>query len=143
MTITAKFASVCPCCGARIVPGTKVEWSKGSPAKHAKCPSAATPVDAPSGEPAIVVVDGNTYPVREQLRALGCRWDASSQVWMAQPSKAAQARALVAAAPKGRPTRRRSGRGHWNGCSCGARELPGGGLSANACESCRFDEYDC
>lgn len=45
MTITAKFASVCPCCGARIVPGTRVEWSKGSPAKHVACvgkPVAAT-----------------------------------------------------------------------------------------------------
>ena len=37
----------------------------------------------------------------------------------------------------------RGGRGRWNGCSCGARELPGGGLSANACASCQFDEYDC
>ena len=32
MIITAKFASVCPCCNSRIVPGSNVEWSKGSPA---------------------------------------------------------------------------------------------------------------
>ena len=38
---------------------------------------------------------------------------------------------------------RHGGRGVWNGCSCGALELPEGGLSANACASCRFDEYDC
>jgi hypothetical protein len=37
MIITAKFASVCPCCSQRIVPGSKVEWSKGSPAKHTAC----------------------------------------------------------------------------------------------------------
>lgn len=37
MIITAKFASVCPCCNSRIVPGSKVEWSKGSPAKHTAC----------------------------------------------------------------------------------------------------------
>ena len=30
MIITAKFASVCPCCSQRIVPGSKIEWSKGS-----------------------------------------------------------------------------------------------------------------
>jgi hypothetical protein len=37
MVIAAKFASVCPCCSARIVPGTQVEWSKGSPARHTAC----------------------------------------------------------------------------------------------------------
>jgi hypothetical protein len=37
MIITSKFASVCPCCSQRIVPGAKVEWSKGSPAKHTAC----------------------------------------------------------------------------------------------------------
>ena len=37
MIITAKFASVCPCCSARIVPGTQVEWSQGSPARHTAC----------------------------------------------------------------------------------------------------------
>ncbi len=40
MTITAKFASVCPCCNVRITPGTKVEWSKGSPARHVTCTGA-------------------------------------------------------------------------------------------------------
>ncbi len=34
---------------------------------------------------------------------------------------------------------RSGGRGKWNGCACGARELPDGGLSANACATCRFD----
>ena len=37
MTITAKYASICPCCNVRITPGAKVEWSKGSPARHATC----------------------------------------------------------------------------------------------------------
>ncbi len=91
MIITAKFASVCPCCSSRIAVGAKVEWSRGEKAKHVAC-------GGPSFTP-------------------------------------------VAA----RSTARRyySARGKWNGCSCGARELPEGGLSANACASCRFDEYDC
>ena len=37
MIITAKFASTCPCCSARILVGSKVEWSKGSPARHVTC----------------------------------------------------------------------------------------------------------
>lgn len=42
MIITAKFASVCPCCSIRIVAGSKVEWSKGSPARHVACAGSAT-----------------------------------------------------------------------------------------------------
>ena len=41
MVITAKFASVCPCCSQRIVPGSKVEWAKGSPARHTACAGAS------------------------------------------------------------------------------------------------------
>jgi len=45
MIIAAKFASVCPVCSQRIVPGTRVEWSKGSPARHTACAQgSATPV---------------------------------------------------------------------------------------------------
>jgi hypothetical protein len=45
MTITAKFASVCPCCNVRITPGAKVEWTKGTPARHVTC---GTPAGAPT-----------------------------------------------------------------------------------------------
>lgn len=48
MIITAKFASVCPCCSARIDVGTKVEWSKGSKARHVTCASAPGAMSAPS-----------------------------------------------------------------------------------------------
>lgn len=30
-------------------------------------------------------------------------------------------------------------RGRWNGCACGAREMPDGSLSSSACASCRYD----
>ena len=49
--------------------------------------------------------------------------------------------ASVSAAPARRSYR--GARGKWNGCSCGAREMPDGSLSANACATCRFDAYDC
>jgi len=41
MTITAKFTSICPVCNVRITPGTKVEWSRGSQARHVACTAAA------------------------------------------------------------------------------------------------------
>ena len=44
MIITAKFASVCPCCSARIDIGSKVEWSKGAKAVHVACAGKAAPV---------------------------------------------------------------------------------------------------
>ena len=46
MIITAKFASTCPCCSARITVGSKVEWSKGSPARHVTCSAGTTALTA-------------------------------------------------------------------------------------------------
>lgn len=40
MVISAKFATTCPSCRGRIEPGVKVEWTKGSPARHVTCPAA-------------------------------------------------------------------------------------------------------
>jgi len=96
MIISAKFASVCPCCSVRITPGSRVEWIKGSKAVHVAC----------AGKPAPIALAATS--VRRSSYA-------------------------------GRTS---YARGKWNGCSCGARELPEGGLSANACASCKFDEYD-
>lgn len=47
MIITAKYASTCPCCSVRIVPGTPVEWSKGSPARHVGCKGGAVTMSTP------------------------------------------------------------------------------------------------
>ena len=41
MTITAKFSTICPCCNTRITAGSKVEWTKGSPARHVACAGSA------------------------------------------------------------------------------------------------------
>jgi len=41
MTITAKYAGTCPACRQPIAPGQKVEWAKGSQARHVTCVSAA------------------------------------------------------------------------------------------------------
>jgi hypothetical protein len=86
MIITAKFASTCSCCRQAISVGSKIEWSKGQPARHVACAA------------------GSAAPVRSQSRS-----------------------------------RHGASRGRWNGCSCGARQMPDGSLSANACDQCRYD----
>lgn len=47
-----------------------------------------------------VAVTGNTYPVKDQLRALGGKWSADRKAWMMPPEKAAEALKLVEGAPK-------------------------------------------
>lgn len=37
MIITAKFESVCPCCQSSIAVGSRVEWERGSKARHETC----------------------------------------------------------------------------------------------------------
>ena len=46
-----------------------------------------------------VAISGNTYPVKEALKALGARWNADGKAWMVPADKADEARALVAGAP--------------------------------------------
>lgn len=42
MIIIAKYASSCPVCHGPIQVGGKVEWVKGSPARHAACAGATS-----------------------------------------------------------------------------------------------------
>lgn len=43
-----------------------------------------------------VAITGNTYPVKDQLRRLGARWNADGKAWMIREDLADQARAIVA-----------------------------------------------
>lgn len=43
----------------------------------------------------LIAITGNTYPVKDQIRALGGKWDAQSKVWLVSQDVAAQAQALV------------------------------------------------
>ena len=81
-----------------------------------------------------IAITGNTYPVKEQLKALGGRWDAARKAWMVPATRADQARALVggSAAPK---TPGRS-RGTWTGCSCGSVQEY---TKASDCWTCKHD----
>lgn len=46
-----------------------------------------------------VAITGNTFPVKDQIKALGGKWDADSKAWMVPADKADQAKALVSGAP--------------------------------------------
>src|SRR5438477_4355069 len=47
-----------------------------------------------------VKISGNTYPVRDQLKALGGRWNPDAKAWMVPIDHADEARFLVHDAPK-------------------------------------------
>jgi hypothetical protein len=88
-----------------------------------------------------VAITGNTYPVKERIKALGGRWDGDQKAWMVPAANADAARALIASAPQGKKTGgkssyRRSDGGKWTGCSCGSRE---GVSRASDCWTCRHD----
>jgi hypothetical protein len=43
----------------------------------------------------MAIITGNTYPVKDQLRALGGRWVAQVKGWHVPDAREAEARALV------------------------------------------------
>ena len=51
----------------------------------------------------MTAISGNTYPVKDQLRALGGKWNPDAKAWMVPDDKADQAKALVAGAPASNP----------------------------------------
>lgn len=53
----------------------------------------------------MALITGNTYPVKESIKALGGKWNKAAQGWDVPEEKADQARALVEAAG---PARERS-----------------------------------
>jgi hypothetical protein len=53
----------------------------------------------------MIAVTGNTYPVKDALRALGGTWDKRAKAWLVPDDKAQEARALVAGAPASAPRR--------------------------------------
>jgi hypothetical protein len=46
----------------------------------------------------MISITGNTYPVKDQLKALGGKWDAPNKAWIVPEDKADAARALVVGA---------------------------------------------
>jgi hypothetical protein len=53
----------------------------------------------------MVAIKGNTFPVKDQLRALGGRWNPEDKAWMVPADKAEAAQKLVGGAKSTKPTR--------------------------------------
>ena len=77
-----------------------------------------------------VLITGNTYPVREQLRALGGRWDPVAKGWHVAADKEAGARTLLASTPVSTPRRKSA----WRPCG-----YPG--CSPQYCDECDGEGY--
>jgi hypothetical protein len=54
------------------------------------------------------LITGNTYPVKDQIKALGGRWNALRKGWEVPADKAGEAQALVDGAPSASRSRSRS-----------------------------------
>jgi len=86
------------------------------------------------------LITGNTFPVKDAIKALGGRWDADAKGWRVPAARAAEAQKLVAGAPRNaggwaaRATHRTGGK--WTGCSCGSRD---GVSRPSDCFTCRHD----
>lgn len=81
----------------------------------------------------LVAISGNTYPVKDQLKALGARWNPDQKAWMISADKAKQASAIVAATP-----RQTASKPHFARChECGA---PSKGYYR--CYQCSLDYRD-
>lgn len=46
-----------------------------------------------------ITITGNTFPVKEELKALGARWNSTAKGWDVDENVAEQARQIVAGAP--------------------------------------------
>jgi hypothetical protein len=51
----------------------------------------------------LIPISGNTYPVKEQLKALGAKWNAENKCWMIDPAKQQQALKIVESAGPAKP----------------------------------------
>lgn len=56
----------------------------------------------------LVAIRGNTFPVKDQLKALGGRWNAGEKCWMVPADRAEDAQRIVDSAPA--PERMEGGR---------------------------------
>jgi hypothetical protein len=53
------------------------------------------PIPLPARKNATVLITGNTYPVKDQIKALGGKWDPDAKGWRVSADKEEAAKALV------------------------------------------------
>lgn len=165
MIITARFASICPCCSVRIEAGSSVEWTRGEKAKHPACAGVTMPASTPvTAGPSVasttsrnVTVErvgrrsylrGDTYSVRNLLKNAGCHWDRDQSAWwigdnavaLDLAAKAATAPAAPPSEPARSFARRSSGRRFGSGHGSAA---PVAGYSSYCTDNASCRCYDC
>lgn len=87
----------------------------------------------------LVAITGNTYPVKDQLKALGARWNGDLKAWMVAENKAEEARKIVAGAGPARSfVGSRSGSSRYYG----TRNRRGVSYE-DECELCGKNKYTC
>lgn len=84
----------------------------------------------------VIAIHGNTFPVKDQLKSLGGRWNAEKKAWMVPADKADQAYKLVLGAAKTNGSYKTYSRAGWSGCSCGSIE---GQPRRSDCWTCKHD----
>lgn len=75
------------------------EKARAIAARHAVPVVEALPAAPGASVARMVLVTGNTFPVKDQLKAMGGRWNADAKGWEVPASKETEAKALVACAP--------------------------------------------
>lgn len=80
-----------------------------------------------------VLITGNTFPVKDQIKALGGKWDAYAKGWLVPADKADEARALVGGAPA--PAPRPSYGGGYRGGYANCGNIAPGGRRCPQCGS--------
>ncbi len=86
---------------------------------------------------AVVAITGNTYPVRDQLKALGATWNAAGKAWMVPAEHEEKARGIVAAAPSSSAGRSSYGRSRYRSDAFNGRNAGRYG------GRCNCEDYPC
>lgn len=84
----------------------------------------------------MTLIVGNTFPVKDEIKAMGGKWDNEARGWRVPNAVAEEAKALVAAAP--RSSGPRADKDTYTKCTvCGTTEGPI--YRSGECRGC-FDE---
>ena len=83
----------------------------------------------------LVAITGNTYPVKEALKALGAKWNPEKKAWMVVPTLATKAQEIVAG-KAGAPRHAMA-----TCTSCGVRASNGTGFGRNRSGAVNINSY--
>lgn len=98
----------------------------------------------PERKTKMIAITGNTYPVKDQLKALGARWNPDQKAWMVSEDKAEQARQIVAGAgPKKQYAPRQIAGASYTRANAAYARYGRKRDEDNECELCGKNKYTC